>query len=161
LLAVSTLAGIFALIGSWTHPFSRARDTANWLKKNNYDRAPLTGLPDVSFTSVAEEMQRPVYLLECGCVDTFKLFSKERESVDEREIASRLNLALERLGSSQILFVLYRPLDEADLGRLKKEHLEAEPLASFTGAEVFTENYYVYRIARKNQQSGADPVVTF
>lgn len=146
LLGLSAVAGVLAVVGSWSRPFSRARDTAVWLKQNNPAGSPLMGLPDVSFASVAEEMQQPVYFLECGCVDTFKLFSKDRESVPEGDLAARVNQAMKDLHTHEVTFVLYRPLKQDDLERLREADLETEPLASFSGAEITTENFFVYRI---------------
>jgi hypothetical protein len=146
LLGLSALAGVFATAGSWSHPFSRAPDAANWVAKNNPAGSPLIGLPDVSFASVAEEMQRPVYFLECGCVDTFKLFSRDRESLREDQVPARVNQAMRDLRTQEVTFILYRPLESEDLKRLEEAHLRATVLASFAGAEVNTENFYVYSI---------------
>ena len=146
LLGLSAVAGVFATAGSWSHPFSRAREAADWVEKNNPAWSPLMGLPDVSFASVAEEMQRPVYFLECGCVDTFKLFSRDRESLREDQVPARVNQAMSALHTQEVTFVLYRPLESEDLKWLEEGHLRATPLASFAGAEVNTENFYVYSI---------------
>jgi hypothetical protein len=146
LLGLSAVAGILAMIGSWSHPFSRARDTAVWLQKNNPAGSPLMGLPDVSFASVAEEMQRPVYFLECGCVDTFKLFSKDRETLGESRMPAHVNQAMSALHTQQVTYILYRPFEDEDLKQLEAAHLRATLLTSFSGAEVRTENFYVYAI---------------
>jgi hypothetical protein len=147
LLGLSVLAGVFALVGSWSHPFSRARDAAMWLRKNSPAGSPLMGLPDVSFASVAEETQQPVYFIECNCIDTFKLFSRDRETVLENQIPARVNKAMSVLHTQQVTFILYRPLQQGDLERLEEAHLQTELLASFSGADVDTENFYIYRIS--------------
>ena len=146
LLCVSAVAAGFAMFGSWSHPFSRARETAVWLRRNVPAGVPLVGEPDVSFASVAEELQQPVYFLECGCVDTFKLFAKDREDFTEEEMAPRVSHALETLRTDEVVFFFYRPLVLEDLERLKRANLQADPLASFSGADMLTENFYVYRI---------------
>lgn len=150
LFGASVVAAGFALFGSWSHPFSRARDTAQWLERNVPANVPLLGEPDVSFASVAEELQRPVYFPECGCVDTFKLFAKDREDFPEEELASRLSRAVETLGTSQAVFLFYRPLVGEDLGPLQQAHLQVDLLASFSGADVLTENFYVYRVRKSS-----------
>ncbi len=148
LFGLSALAGVCATVGSWSHPFSRARETALWLKQNAPANAAIVGAPDVSFASVAEEMQRPVYFLECGCVDTFKLFAKTREDFLESEMPWRLNHALNDLHTQELLFVFYRPLNEQDAARLGEANLIATPVKSFAGADVLTESFFVYRVLR-------------
>jgi hypothetical protein len=91
-------------------------------------------------------MQRPVYFLECGCVDTFKLFSRDRESLREDQVPSHVNQAMRALHTQEVTFIMYRPLESEDLKRLDEAHLRATLLASFAGAEVDTENFYVYSI---------------
>ena len=146
LLALSAVAGVFATVGSWEHPFSRAKDTAVWLKRSYSLNAPIVGAPDVSFTSVAEEMQRPVYFLECGCIDTFKLFARTRDDFPETELPQRLNRSLNDLGTPDVVFLFYRPLDAEDLQRLSGSGLLAEPVQTFTGADSYLESYYVYLV---------------
>ncbi|HEV2577564.1 MAG TPA: hypothetical protein VGU25_10170 [Acidobacteriaceae bacterium] len=148
LLGMSAVAGAFAVYGSWAHPFSRAREAAFWLKQNE-PNAALVGAGDVSFGSVAEEMQRPVYFLECRCVDTFKLFSKDREVFPESQLPLRFNLAMQDLHTNQLVFVFYRPLADDDTKRLTSAGLQAVPLTSFPGADSALESFYIYRISRK------------
>jgi hypothetical protein len=148
LLGLSAVAGVFAIVGSWAHPFSRAKEAALWLQRNE-PNAALVGDGDVSFASVAEEMQRPVYFLECRCVDTFKLFSKEREAFLEPELGLRLNLAMHDLHTNELVFVFYRPLKDEDVDELQNAGLKAAPLTSFPGADSALESFYIYRIDRK------------
>ena len=105
-------------------------------------------MPDVSFASLAEEMQRPVFFLECECMDTFKLFAKDREDFDETDIPLRVNRGLDILGRNDILFVFFHPFGPEDIERLHAAGLTEEPVKSFTGADMKSENYYFYRIKR-------------
>jgi hypothetical protein len=93
-------------------------------------------------------MQRPVYFLECGCVDTFKLFSRDRQDYAEDEAGWRLNRAMNDLHTNQLTFVFYRPLEPKDMERLNSAGLAASPLISFPGADAYLESYYIYRITR-------------
>ena len=148
ILAVSALAGVLATVSSWHRPFSQARAAATWLKQNVPENAPLTGAPDVSFASAAEELQRPVLFLECNCVDTFKLFSKYREGFDEPEIPAHLNQALDRFGTNDLLFVFYRGLQPVDNQRFAQAHLSASLVKEFSGADMLSDNYFIYRVRR-------------
>jgi hypothetical protein len=148
LLGLSTAAGVLALIGSWAHPFSRAREAAKWLQQNEPGDVALVGYPDVSFASLAEELQRPVYFLECGCVDTFKLFSKDREDFAKSEIPERMKRAMADLHTQTLVFAMYEPLDADNEQRLREAGLSARALKSFPGADSMLESYYLYTVER-------------
>jgi hypothetical protein len=148
LMGLSALSGIAATASSWTHPFSQARATAAWLKKNEPQNVALVGEPDVSFASLAEELERPVYFLECGCVDTFKLFSRHREDFPESQMPQRLVAAENNLKNQPLIFVFYRPLRPKEVQALAQESLNLEPVAQFTGADSLLESYYLYRITK-------------
>lgn len=148
LLTVSAAAGVCAIVGSWMHPFSRAREAATWIRATQPPNAPITGMPDVSFASLAEELQRPVWFLECQCVDTFKLFSKEREDFPEYDIPTRLDTALTLQHRQQILFAFFHPLAADDLKGLAHKGLSAELVQSFPDADMKSESYFFYQIRR-------------
>ena len=154
LLGLSATAGVFAIVGSWIHPFSRARDAARWVRTSQPADLVLTGAPDVSFASLAEEMQRPVYFLECQCYDTFKLFSRDREDFDETEIPVRVNRALDKLGRNEVLFSFMEPFGPENFKGLHAAGLTAVPVKAFGGADMKSENYYFYRISRTPTTSG-------
>jgi len=149
LLAISTLAGGFAIAGSWMHPFSRAREAAQWLRNNESPSIVPLGMPDTSFTSVAVELQRPVYFLECDCIDTFKLFSKDRENYDESDLPKLLQRASVTLHTKKLVFLFYRPFEDDDLGPLKQANIQTKLLASFEDADTVLEDYYIYEVTLK------------
>jgi hypothetical protein len=146
LLTLSAAAGVCAIVGSWTHPFSRAREAATWIEKNEPPNVPIMGMPDVSFASLAEELQRPVYFPECNCVFTFKLFANDREDFDESNLPFAIGRGLKTLGTDSVVFSFYRPLDDKDLDSLKRAGIEVSPLASFPNADMFSESFYLYQV---------------
>jgi hypothetical protein len=148
LMTLSAIAGIIAVVSSWTRPFSQAKATGDWINQHESGEVLLLGAPDVSFASVAEEMQRPVYFLECYCTDTFKLFSKSRDDFQDQDLGNRLSIAMRRLKVSSSVFVFYRPLLSEDLKALKAHSLSASLLKEFPGAESAFENHYVYQIRK-------------
>ena len=148
LMGLSAVAGVTATASTWTHPFSQAKTTANWLKQNHLAGPTLIGSPDVSFASVAEELQQPVYFMECGCFDTLKLFSRHRENFGEDQIPDRMILAEKTLGTDSLVFVWYRPMTPRDNELLAAHLLKAIPLSQFDGADTYTESYYIYRIVK-------------
>jgi hypothetical protein len=148
LMTLSAIAGIITVVSSWTRPFSQAKATGDWINQNESRDVLLLGAPDVSFASVAEEMQRPVYFLECYCTDTFKLFSNSRDDFQDQDLGNRLSIAMNRLKVSSSVFVFYRPLLSEDLKALKAHSLSASLLKEFSGAESAFENHYIYQIKR-------------
>lgn len=146
LMGLSAVSGIVATASTWTHPFSQARATAHWLKQNKLAGPTLIGSPDVSFASVAEELQQPVYFMECECFDTIKLFSRRRENFGEELIPQRMLLAEKTLKTDSLVFVWYRPMTTRDRELLAAQSLKAIPLMQFEGADTYTESYYIYRI---------------
>jgi hypothetical protein len=119
-----------------------------WVRASQPADAVITGAPDVSFASLAEEMQRPVFFLECDCYDTFKLFSRDREDFDQKELPERVNRALDLLGRNEILFSFMEPFKPENFQGLEAAGLTAEPVKVFDGADMKSENYYFYRISR-------------
>lgn len=147
LFAVSSLAGLCALVGSWRHPFSDARRAAQWVETNQPNEV-ITGMPDVSFASLAEEMQRRVYFPECNCMDTFKLFARDREDMPEAEIPFAINRAMTTLHRNELLFSFYRPFGAEEIRKLNAAGLRIQQIASFEGADMTTDNFVIYRVTR-------------
>jgi hypothetical protein len=146
LMTLSALAGVVAVASSWTHPFSQAKAAAEWIVQSEPRDVIVVGAPDVSFASVAEEMQRPAYFMECYCVDTFKLFSKQREDFPDEELADRLSVTMNRLHTSSLVLVFWRPLSPQDLATLRAHSLSASLLKAFAGADSFFDNHFIYQI---------------
>jgi hypothetical protein len=148
LLGMSVMAGLIAVFLSWAHPFSNSAKAAQWLREHQLANAALVGEPDVSFSSVAEQLQRPVYYLECGCVDRFKLFSADRGAYAIPELPDRLVLAAKNLHTDQLIFFRWRKLEPFEIEALRQRSFSVQQLAVIDGADSWLENYWIYRIAR-------------
>jgi hypothetical protein len=148
LLSLSVVAGMIATVSTWAHPFSQSARAAQWLRQNQLADAALVGEPDVSFSSVAEQLQRPVYYLECACVDRFKLFSAARGSYPIVELPDRLALAAKNLHTEQLIFFRWRKLEPEEIEALGQRGFSVTLLAVLDGADSWLENYHIYRIAR-------------
>ena len=146
LLGLSALAGVLATASSWARPFSQSANVAAWLRANHLADAALVGNEDVSFSAVAEQLQRPVYFMECACVDRIKLFSHGREMLLDGELPGKLVEAQRNLKTNELILLADRPLERSDTQGLTEHALRAAPLAIFSGAEAELENFYIYRI---------------
>jgi len=146
-LGLSAIGGLYAGICAWQRPFSNSQATARWLTTNHLDAAPLVGSPDTSVITVAEMLNRSIYMLDCACTDTYLLFSRRRDSFYRNQIPERLEGAVRALRVSSFVYLGIGPFSpEEESALLSKGLIAKGPLASFTGAEVDYEDFYVYRI---------------
>ena len=92
LLGMTVVAGIHATIGSWQHPFSQAKAVADYLKANHLDQGLIAGVPTAATIGVPEQLNRPMYLVECGTTATFYLFSNACEDYTPVQLSARRNI---------------------------------------------------------------------
>jgi len=153
LLAISAASSIWALIGSWKHPFSYDKAAANWIVQNHLQQMPFVAEEDTSAVSVAEYMHRPVYMIECSCVDTYLLFSSRRDNYTDADAPARILQAAHYYHNRPLLFMLVHPMKPAEAAGLEHEGFTIAPLASFHDAEEIAENFYFYRLTLQSPPS--------
>jgi hypothetical protein len=146
LLAISALSGVWATIGSWKRPFSYDKTAAEWIEANHLENMPLVGEEDTSVVGVAEYLHRPIYQIECSCVDTYMLFSSRRDNFTKADAPRRLLEAAHFYHDEPLLFVRAFPMKQDEEEGLTREGFQIEPLASFHEAEEIAENFYLYRL---------------
>ncbi len=146
LLAISVLSSVWAVIGSWKHPFSYDKAAADWIVQNHLENMPLVGEEDTSVIGVAEYLNRPVYQIECSCVDSYMLFSSRRDNFTKADAPRRLLQAAHFYHDVPLLFVRAYPMKQDEEEGLKAEGFQIEPLASFKEAEEIAENFYLYKL---------------
>ncbi len=149
LLGLSALSSVWAVIGSWKRPFSYNKAAAEWIVANHLEHMPLVGEEDTSVVGVAEYLNRPIYQIECSCVDTYLLFSSRRDNYTTAEAPQRILQAAHFYNDQPLLFVLVHPMKPEEEKGLKEEGFQIEPLASFNSAEEIAENFYLYRLTLK------------
>jgi hypothetical protein len=147
LFTLFALSGVTAAIGQWVHPFSNAGATAHWIQSRSLQHLPIVGTPDTSLDGVAQELQQPVYFLDCSCTDTLMRFASRRDSFDESQIPERLKLAAIQLHAPEMILIMVRPLTPAEVAGIEHESLAVTPLAEFTGAVALQEDFYLYKVA--------------
>lgn len=146
LLAISALSGVWATIGSWKRPFSYDKTAAEWIIANHLENMPLVGEEDTSVVDVAEYLHRPIYQIECSCVDTYILFSSRRDNFTKADAPQRILEAAHFYHGKPLLFLRAYPMKQDEEDGLKSEGFQIEPLASFKEAEEIAENFYLYRL---------------
>ena len=161
LLGISALSGVWATIGSWKRPFSYDETAAKWIVANHLENMPLVGEEDTSVIGVAEYLHRPIYQIECECVDTYLLFSSRRDGFTKSDAPRRILRAAHFYHDQPLLFVRVFPMKPEEQEGLKAEGFEIEPLATFKEAEEIAENFYFYRLTLKDAASnGSAPHTT-
>jgi hypothetical protein len=154
LLGISAASSVWAVIGSWKRPFSYDKAAAEWMVRNNLLQMPFVAEEDTSAISVAEYLHRPVYMIECNCVDTYLLFSSRRDNYKDADAPSRILQAEHYYHDQPLLFMLVHPMKPEEEQGLKQEGFAIEPMASFHDAEQIAENFYFYRLTLKPEQRG-------
>jgi hypothetical protein len=149
LLGISALSSVWVLIGSWERPFSNNRAAAAWIVRNHLEDMPFVAEQDTSAISVAETLHRPVYMIECSCVDTYLLFSSRRDNYTDAGAPARILQAEHFYHDQPLLFMTVRPMAASEASALQQEGFTIEPLASFYPAEELVENFYFYRLTLK------------
>lgn len=146
LLGISALSSIWAVAGSWERPFSNSKAAADWIVTNHLEQMPLVAEGDTSAAGVAEYLHRPLYMIECSCVDTYLLFSSRRDDYKESDAPGRILEAAHFYDDQPLLLMQVTSMAPDEESGLKQEGFNIQPLASFTGAEEVSENFYFYRL---------------
>jgi hypothetical protein len=156
-LVVAAIKGVAAMAASWTHPFSETANVAQWLRDHHLDREPIAGASDFDLAGVAEQLERPVYFLDCNCVDTYMKFSHRRDGLTPDQIPGRILRAYTTLlaqspqaqspNVQRLILVMDSPLSSGDMDQLAQRGLRTQPLARFTGSEDHLE-FYLYEVKK-------------
>lgn len=149
LLGLSAVCSIWAVAGQWVRPFSYDKAAAEWIVANHLEDMPLVGNEDTSAVDVAQYLHRPVYMIECSCVDTYLLYSSRRDNYKKSWQAQRVLQAAHYYHDQPILFMSVYRMKPEQWTALTSEGFQIEPLAEFSEAEEISENFFFYRLTLK------------
>ena len=144
LLALGAGAGVLAAAAQWHHPFSNTSAAANWIRVHHLENSVLVAAYDSGTAPVGEQLERRMYFLDCNCSSSFVLFTPERDSFTENEVAPRLVNAADKLNVSNMLFITPFKLTSDVEEYMRERGLTLSELAEFTRAELNLENVYLY-----------------
>ncbi len=142
-LAVGAMKGVASVAASWTHPFSETGIVADWVRQNHLETLPLVGASDYLLAGVAEQLQKPVYFLNCNCLDTYMKFAHRRDGMDMSDMSDRVSLAARTLHAPTFLLILDRVLSAEQMGRIAERGINLQHLRDFSGSEDHY-NYHTY-----------------
>jgi hypothetical protein len=144
-LAISAVKGVAAMAAAWTHPFSETGNVAQWLRQNHLDGEPIAGSSDFDLAGVAEQLQRPVYFLDCNCIDTYMKFAHRRDGLTPDQMPARILRAYDTLHARRLVLVMDSPLPPGDIDTLESTGLQVQPLAHISGSEDHLE-FFLYQV---------------
>jgi hypothetical protein len=149
LLVVSALGGLLTLT-SETRIFSHGRSVAEWLARNRLADAFIMGSRDTTMSTISGYLQRPIYYLECECFGRFIVWNPRRSQfIDSAEIVRRAQRALAANRGRDVILIANRVITPQDIA-VNAPDLTLTLLQTFAGAEVESENYFVFRAAMRS-----------
>jgi len=134
-LAANVAGGLAANAAAYKIPFSQARATAEFIRRNKMDQWPIIGDLDFPVSSVAGYLGRDVYYVTGDRVGGFIVWDKRRLTTHAGPV---MPLAA-RMAAEQrhkVLVILSYPAARFGQG--------VSEIVSFTGASEAYENYYLY-----------------
>jgi hypothetical protein len=97
---------------------------------------------------VPERLQRPVYQLECRCVDRVLTFARRRDGFNvQTDLSARMIEAVQKLGPQDALLIENRVLTRQEQAALAQGSVSATLLAKFDRGYVADEHFFVYRLS--------------
>lgn len=152
LLAAGVIASIATAAQQWGRPFTDGGAAAEWIAGQKLDHLPILGTPDTMVVDVTERLNKPVYQLDCNCMDRVMTFHRRRDSYYSeprymyRVMADRTAQAMRDLKTDEALLVLNFPLPEQQKKDLGKDDIHADLAASFERGVLPDEHFYIYRV---------------
>lgn len=142
ILIVQLHAGLFAVGVQFFVPFSAARETAHYIRKNNLDRFCMAGDQDVALQSVSGYLNSEVFYFSRNGFGTYLVYDKARSAPDETRILKMADSLSQAQGDTLLLIMNYKIGDTATF------HLK--PIRAFENSIVTDEIYYLYLMNRRN-----------
>jgi hypothetical protein len=146
LLALGVVGGLQAVAAQAAAPYSMAGDTARWLRQHQLADAGLAGMPDAQAISVAIELGRAIYLLECGCLRSHMRFSRNQDSLTPDRLPAALARAAAMLKQNPLFLLTNHPLMETQRDAIAGRGFGLTLLTEQTGSRI-DEDFYVYAVA--------------
>jgi len=159
LLATGVLASLATVAQQWGRPFTDGGEAARWIEQQKLGNLPILGTPDTMVVDVTERLNKPVYQLDCNCMDRVMTFSRRRDDYYRNPhylysvLAMRTAQALKNLHASDALLVLNFPLPEEQRQRMVQAKIQADLAASFKRGLLPDEHFYIYRVHAPLQEN--------
>jgi hypothetical protein len=148
-LVIHAAVGLAASGAALKIPFSQARAVAEFIRANKMDQWIIIGDRDYAVSSVAGYLNRDVYYVTGNRLGSFMIWDKKRHANPAEPVMPfAAKIASEH--HHEVLVILSYPSDPFGQG--------VREIASFTGAVVADENYYLY-VVRPVENSSSPNLV--
>ena len=144
LLGLTVVGGVDAAWGSWQRPFSQEEAAAGWIVAHHLEEGAIVAPP-----SLGALLKRPVYVLQCACLEEFFLYKRGWEDTGFH-VADLTHAAGDIARDRTLTYVGSEPLTDEQVREIVKNGLAVQPLAAFEGAEVETEDMYLYAVSPRH-----------
>ena len=147
LLLLGAVKGVAAIAASLTHPFSETGNVAAWIRQQHLDQGPIAGTSDYALAGIAEQLERPVYFLDCNCIDTYMKFAHRRDGLTPEQIPARIVRAYDSLHATSLLLVMDSELTPQAATELKADGMRVQWKTDFSGSEEAL-GFHLYSVER-------------
>ncbi len=137
IFTLQALAGGYANVRDWQHPFSGGKQVAEYLVEKNWQDKTIVGYPDWAASTVAGYLNRELYYPQGDRNGTFVIWDQARQTGTESKIYARID-SLSQQSQLDLLLIANVPLKPTP-GRV-------EFLREFTQSILADEEYYLYII---------------
>lgn len=132
ILSAHVLASFISIYKDFKYPFSGAKETAQYIIKNNLTSKKLVGYQDYAALAVAGYLKnKDIYYLQGNRYGTFIKFNRKRKMIStiEKEILSN------KKNKDEVVYVLNEPIKSKYLFEIFRSKASI----------VFSENFYLYK----------------
>jgi hypothetical protein len=148
ILYTQLAAGIFAYSRDVILPYSASRATARYIQSQQLDKMFIAGSEDFAIAPLTAYLNRKIYYLESDSLGSFVLFAKQRETLDEAKILTKVRQIIQQ-EKQGILLILNHKLETSTT-----KDLTISFLAQFTHAFIDSEKYYLYLVREGGTRNG-------
>ncbi|MBF0618516.1 MAG: hypothetical protein HQK88_17085 [Nitrospirae bacterium] len=138
IFSAAVIGSLIANTLDYIYPFSEAKETAEFIRKNNWQNMPVSGHWDYATSSVSGYLDRPFYYPVADRIGTFTVWKAVKN--DKVNVLMRVDRYRD-FERSDILFIANEPIPD-ELVRLTG----LIPLKQFTQSVVKSEEFYLYMI---------------
>lgn len=147
LLVVQLLSGILFFILDVQRGFSSGKKTAAWLENNVSDRTTVVVSHFTSGPAIRVFTQMPLYYLESGEDGSYAKWNTQPLFLSDSLIVQRIDTLLSK--KPKLIFITNTPDRVRELATKDKlTNFKTKVIASFTGATIQSENYYIYLLTK-------------
>ncbi len=154
LLIIQLILGMHAWSKDISKPFSNARETAQYIQQEGFDKEFLFGSTDFIISSLSEIINKPIYYPEIEGYATYMIWSKNKKwNMNIGEVLASATNQVNK-GNENFVMILSAPIRYDEKRIMKEDYItpgiKMKLLKSFDRKHLCgSENYYIYRVYKE------------